>query len=240
VSIVHEDDQVLIVNKGSSIPIHPTGRFNFNTLLWILAHEYGREPKSLRNINRIDRYTSGLVILAKQQQVASRISDQIRRLKVQKEYVARVRGIFPAQPLRVQRPILFLKDQESSFRLTCDDNGKPAVTEFERLAISLERQESLVLCRPLTGRTHQIRLHLQHLGHPISNDPAYADLPTKFLPAYHASDGDESMLEPQLCVNCRDEPTVQAFDASLYLHALSYGSEGWSFKVPMPSWSSLD
>jgi len=191
----------------------------------------------LRNINRIDRYTSGIVILAKTPLVASKLTDEIRNSKVDKFYVARVRGKFPNEDVTVEKGILFEKN--NGFKLECSDNGKPAITKFKFLGYSTVTNESLVLCQPITGRTHQIRLHLKFLGFPISNDPEYAGLAVRYFPEYHISDKDESKLTPEFCFRCRNEQFLKAHDASLYLHALKYVGTNWQFSTPMPDWASF-
>jgi tRNA pseudouridine synthase 8/2,5-diamino-6-(5-phospho-D-ribitylamino)-pyrimidin-4(3H)-one deaminase len=93
IKIIHETDEILVVNKPGSIPIHPTGRFRHNTVVFILAAEKGYTKLHL--VHRLDRLTSGLLLLAKTSECANRIAQQIKSSNVRKEYIAKVIGNFP-------------------------------------------------------------------------------------------------------------------------------------------------
>ncbi|KAF9346299.1 hypothetical protein BGX26_002211 [Mortierella sp. AD094] len=169
VKVVREDDGVIIVDKPSSIPVHPSGRYRHNTVLHILMKEQGY--KDLFPVNRLDRLTSGLMIIALSVKRAREFELMMQRCEIKKEYVCKVKGQFPSGITECHEPI-----HVASFKLTLNTvhpDGKACSTIFELLRYDPKSNTSIVLARPITGRTHQIRVHLQWLGYPITNDPLY-------------------------------------------------------------------
>ncbi|XP_019500393.1 PREDICTED: RNA pseudouridylate synthase domain-containing protein 2 isoform X1 [Hipposideros armiger] len=167
VRLLAENEDMVVVDKPSSIPVHPCGRFRHNTVIFILGKEH--QLKELHPLHRLDRLTSGVLMFAKTAAVSERIHEQVRDRQLEKEYVCRVEGEFPAEDVTCKEPILVVSYKVGVCRV--DARGKPCETVFQRL--SYNGHSSVVRCRPLTGRTHQIRVHLQFLGHPILNDPIY-------------------------------------------------------------------
>ncbi|XP_069713297.1 pseudouridylate synthase RPUSD2 isoform X1 [Phaenicophaeus curvirostris] len=167
IQILVEDDEVVVVDKPSSLPVHPCGRFRHNTVIFILGKEH--DLKELHTIHRLDRMTSGVLMFAKTVEVSKRIDEQVRERQLEKEYVCRVVGEFPEHEVVCEEPILVVSYKVGVCRV--DPKGKPCKTIFQRL--SYNGKTSVVKCLPRTGRTHQIRVHLQYLGHPIVNDPIY-------------------------------------------------------------------
>ncbi|KFP79675.1 RNA pseudouridylate synthase domain-containing protein 2, partial [Apaloderma vittatum] len=167
IQILAEDDEVVVVDKPSSLPVHPCGRFRHNTVIFILGKEH--DLKELHTIHRLDRMTSGVLMFAKTTEVSKRIDEQVRERQLEKEYVCRVVGEFPEHEVVCEEPILVVSYKVGVCRV--DPKGKSCKTIFQRL--SYNGKTSVVKCLPLTGRTHQIRVHLQYLGHPIVNDPIY-------------------------------------------------------------------
>lgn len=194
IGIVHEDDDLIVINKPAGIPVHPAGRYNFNSVIEIMRADrgYGWNPLPC---NRLDRLTSGIMFIGKHRQAAEDMSAQIRGRTVRKEYITRVVGEFPEGDVVCEQPILQISPKLGLNRVRA--NGKEAKTVFKRMAYYPPRNEidpehqsteshegmawkkmrgySIVRCFPITGRTHQLRVHLQFLGHPISNDPIYAN-----------------------------------------------------------------
>lgn len=171
VDVIHEDDSVLVVNKPATMPVHPCGRYRHNTVVGVLAHEYQRW--SLRVVHRLDRLTSGVLIFAKTVAAAQRLEREISDRHVHKEYLARVRGKFPGEgkPVSCDLP---LRTANSRIGVcVVDPSGKPARTVFHCLRYDAASDTSIVRCLPEMGRMHQIRVHLQHVGHPVANDPVY-------------------------------------------------------------------
>jgi RluA family pseudouridine synthase len=169
IDILHKDDSIVVIDKPSSIPVHPTGRYRHNTVTFILAREHGL--RNLYPVHRLDKLTSGLLLFARNPQRAEQIASEIRESTVQKTYLARVSGSFPIGKLVCKEPILLAADIGLRDLNKVHPDGKPCETHFERLFF--DGKESVVKCQPKTGRTHQIRVHLAHLGHPIVNDPLY-------------------------------------------------------------------
>ncbi|RDA95704.1 hypothetical protein CP533_1166 [Ophiocordyceps camponoti-saundersi (nom. inval.)] len=177
IGVLHEDDDIIVINKPSGVPVHPAGRYKFNSVIEIMRAERpdGFMPHPC---NRLDRLTSGVMFVAKNVAAAEAMTRKIKQRTVRKEYVARVVGEFPAGDVVCDQPILQISPKLGLNRVRA--NGKTARTVFRRLAYyeprpGCRRGYSIVRCMPVTGRTHQIRVHLQFLGHPIQNDPIYAN-----------------------------------------------------------------
>ncbi|XP_073422805.1 pseudouridylate synthase RPUSD2 [Dendrobates tinctorius] len=165
--ILAETEDIVVVDKPSSLPVHPCGRFRHNTVIFILGKEHNM--KELHTIHRLDRLTSGVLMFAKTSEVSKKLAELVRERKVEKEYVCRVCGEFPEETVTCEEPIMVVSYKIGVCRV--HPKGKASKTVFQRL--SYNGKSSVVKCFPYTGRTHQIRVHLQYLGHPIVNDPIY-------------------------------------------------------------------
>nr|XP_057946299.1 RNA pseudouridylate synthase domain-containing protein 2 [Doryrhamphus excisus] len=165
--VLVDDGEVLVVDKPASIPVHPCGRFRHNTVIFILGKERG--ISELHTVHRLDRLTSGVLLFARTLETSKKLDQLVRDRKLEKEYVCRVEGEFPQGELICEEPILVVSFKIGLCRV--DPKGKECRTVFQRL--SFNGKTSVVRCLPLTGRTHQIRVHLQYLGFPILNDPIY-------------------------------------------------------------------
>lgn len=199
--IVYEDEDLLIINKASDTPIHPSMNNHGNTLANAVMHHYDQQGISFvyRCINRLDRDTSGLLIIAKNMWSGAVLSQMSAERKIHREYLTIVEGILPKSGT-IDAPIA---RAEGSALMRCVDEarGERAVTHFQRLAVvsadlpgnpqsmdsSLSDSSgkypfpardsktmlSLASVRLETGRTHQIRVHMKHLGHPLIGDFLY-------------------------------------------------------------------
>ncbi|KAG6856752.1 hypothetical protein H0H87_001096 [Tephrocybe sp. NHM501043] len=170
--ILHDvERQFIVVDKPGSIPVHASGRYFRNTLVGILENELGY--KKAYTVNRLDRLTSGLMIIPLAVERARELTSEFMAGTVRKEYVARCRGEFPTEEITCEEPLLTV-DRQMGLNIVHPE-GKPAKTVFNRIRYDANTDTSVVRCQPLTGRSHQIRVHLQFLGHPIANDPVYSE-----------------------------------------------------------------
>ncbi len=170
IEILHEDDWIVVVNKPAPLPTHPSGRFNRNSLTWILEQAYTQQK--LRVAHRIDANTSGVVLLCRKAQASRFVQPQFERGEVEKLYYARVYG-HPEWNERTCRAAIESEPSDGGSRQISDcPNEDSCVTHF-KLCERFSDGTSLIEARPETGRTHQIRVHLSHLGFSIVGDPLY-------------------------------------------------------------------
>lgn len=176
-------ENYLIVNKPASIPAHPCGRYRKNSMSMILELEYGF--KNLFLIHRLDRMTSGVMMFAKNKEYAKEVQEHIRtQTDIMKIYLARAKG--KLEPLGYVIDILTLSSERMvvDMPIDCRDfrkgiweafpEGKyPSKTVMYPVQYHAESDTTLVICRPITGRTHQIRVHLRYVKTPIANDVCY-------------------------------------------------------------------
>ncbi|KAJ7188981.1 pseudouridine synthase [Mycena filopes] len=169
--LLHDvEREFIVVDKPGSIPIHGTGRYFKNTLIEILQEEFGFKTYP---VNRLDRLTSGLMILPLSSKCANTMAKELEVNTVHKEYVTRCKGEFPEEEITCEEPMLTV-DRQMGLNIV-HPLGKPAKTVFKRIRYDANTDTSVVLCEPYTGRSHQIRVHLQFLGHPVANDPVYSE-----------------------------------------------------------------
>ncbi|ETV79503.1 hypothetical protein, variant 1 [Aphanomyces astaci] len=219
--VAFQSDDIVVVNKPSTIPVHPCGAYRHNSLVFILANDLHLHP--VFPVHRLDRLTSGLLVLAKSADKAAELSAQLVERSVQKFYFAKVLGRFPsvahvppaiaaaaevdaavpspaASPsstslssfpfhdlpphctvttaeldghayFHISAPLGRIADLENRHGIVA--TGKPSQTLVRWVGESADGRHSVLHCLPLTGRQHQIRVHLQAVGFPIANDPLY-------------------------------------------------------------------
>lgn len=169
--IVYEDEDLLVINKPADMPIHPSFQNHGNTLADALTWHYQQQGKEFvyRCINRLDRDTTGLLIVAKHQLSASILSDMVRKREIHREYLAIVEGI-PPEKGTISAPI-GRKEGSAILREVNFETGEPARTHFTRL--ETRNGLSLVSLKLETGRTHQIRVHMAYIGCPLIGDYLY-------------------------------------------------------------------
>lgn len=170
-AIIHEDAGFLIVNKPSGLAVHGGSGLQYGLIEGLRAARPG--AKFLELVHRIDRDTSGLIMVAKKRAALRDLQDQIRNKRVEKYYHALVAGHWPRSLAKVDVPLLRdeLRSGERVVRVAPE--GKSALTRYK--VLETFPGYSLVEASPVTGRTHQIRVHCAFAGHPIAGDPKYMD-----------------------------------------------------------------
>jgi 23S rRNA pseudouridine1911/1915/1917 synthase len=186
-SIVHEDDEVLVIDKPPFVLVHPTSPEQTETLSHGVAHHFERHGlrAKVRPVHRIDRDTSGLVLFAKSAVAHARLDTQLREGGIARVYQALVDGVVADDAGEIDAPIA--RDPRNASLRVVRPGGEPARTRFrvlERLA-----RATLLELELDTGRTHQIRVHMLHAGHPVIGDRQYGRAGTSLIKrqALHAS-----------------------------------------------------
>ncbi len=170
VTVLHEDEALIVLDKPAPLPMHPGGRYTRNTLQQILNTVY--RPQKPRPAHRLDANTTGLVVVARNRQFAARLQGQFAEGRVGKTYLVRVQGHPVEDELGCDAPI-GRQALASGTREVDEQEGVPAITQFI-VRQRLPDGTALLEARPLTGRTNQIRIHCAHLGFPVLGDVAYS------------------------------------------------------------------
>eukprot|EP00300_Choanocystis_sp_HF-7_P033428 c45771_g1_i1.p1 GENE.c45771_g1_i1~~c45771_g1_i1.p1 ORF type:complete len:349 (+),score=30.62 c45771_g1_i1:33-1079(+) len=249
--IIYEDDDCIAVSKAPCMPVHATSSYFVNTVLHCLI-EARPDLAGAQPVHRLDRLTSGVLVLSKSAKSSPTLYTAFRDRSVTKRYMARVKGQFggpnaaPGTIVECNEPISRWY-VDSMVRYGVRAGGKESRSMFRLVSYRESDQTSLVEAQPITGRTHQLRLHLAHLGHPIVGDPIYAeslvrDMRTSSVRAAIACMG----IEPH-CPHCRSESLEMryagAVQAAIMLHAahieLSLPDGRYlSLSSPLPEWAS--
>lgn len=171
--IRYEDRDLLVVNKAAGVPIHPSQGNHDNTLANGIAWYLGEkgEAATYRAINRLDRDTTGLLILARHALSACMLSEMVRTHAIRRCYLAAASGLVPPEGV-IDAPIA--RTCDSTIERCVDfERGDSARTHYRTLCYNRDTDCSLVELRLETGRTHQIRVHMKHIGHPLPGDFLY-------------------------------------------------------------------
>ncbi len=169
--IIFEDKLLLVVNKPGGVAVHGGSGVSFGVIELLRAAR--PELKDLSLVHRLDRETSGCLVLAKRRSALRSLHEQFREGRVEKNYLALVAGDWQHGELLIDQPLEVRNRRGGERHVVVDGSGKPAVTR-----VRLARQcgaYSLLQCQPETGRTHQLRVHLAAVGHPIVGDERYGD-----------------------------------------------------------------
>ncbi len=184
--VLHEDERLLAIDKPSGMTVHPVGRIRHGTLINKLHARYprtgSRDDVVPRLGHRLDKDTSGVVLVVKDRVVDAAVTELFTRRRVAKTYLALVEGGPHDEMGEVDAPLAQDPDGDTLLHMRVDPQGQAARTRW-RVLERLERHAWMELS-PLTGRTHQLRVHMAHLGHPIACDHLYGDL----RPLWHAGE----------------------------------------------------
>jgi 23S rRNA pseudouridine1911/1915/1917 synthase len=168
--IIYEDEYMIAVNKPRNMPTHPSKGNSLPTLAnGVMAHFNGNH--TFRSINRLDRDTSGIVLIAKDAYSAATLSSSMKNGKFKKKYIAKVEGILDQKQGIIDAPIR--REAEGEMKRIVAPDGKRAITEYK--VISENNGRSIVEVILHTGRTHQIRVHFAYIGHPLCADFLYGE-----------------------------------------------------------------
>lgn len=182
IELLYEDEYFFAVSKPSQLPVHPSGKYFFNTLSSLVGRKLGL--CGLYPYNRLDRETSGIVLFAKDKKFVQ----LLQNISIDKCYLAVVFGaVSPALGV-IDKPLAQKTVGELRHHMVVDPNGKPCFTEYE--VVSANGAYSLVRLKLLTGRKHQIRAHLSSFGHPIVGDKQYGAFPDLLI-SYSANERNE-------------------------------------------------
>ena len=175
IAILYEDAHIVVPTKPADMPTHPSHDHYDDTVANALAYRYAKngEPFVFRPVNRLDRNTSGLLLIARNRTSAGRLSEAMKSGKIRKSYLAILDGEMPLGE-GVIDACLHRTAESIILREVCSPDAPdadPSRTEYRVLAV--ENGHTLVEARPITGRTHQLRVHFAHVGHPLTGDDLY-------------------------------------------------------------------
>ncbi|WP_449620458.1 RluA family pseudouridine synthase [Robertmurraya sp. Marseille-Q9965] len=169
--VLFEDDHLLIVNKPAGVHTHPNGPEDTDTLANGVAYhlQANGELRQVKHIHRLDRDTSGAILFAKHALAGSILDKMLEERKIKRTYVALVQGRIKGKKGTINAPIG--RDRHHPTKRRVSPNGQQAITHYE--VIETSPHSSKVKCQLETGRTHQIRVHFSHIGHPLIGDKLY-------------------------------------------------------------------
>lgn len=173
-NILYEDDDIVIVNKSADITVHPSKKYFTNSLVNGLTYYYQNKNMDvkLHCITRLDKETSGCVLFAKNRIAANCLSNMVKQKEISKTYLSLASGKISKQHFLISAPISRIS-KGNILRCVDFQTGKEALTECFLLGYYPSNDISLLKCLLHTGRTHQIRVHLQYINHPIVSDSLY-------------------------------------------------------------------
>jgi UPF0176 protein len=215
IRFLYEDANLIVLEKPAPLPMHASGRFNRNTLRYLINQIY--YPERPHMIHRLDANTSGILLLCRRQWVARQIQKQFENRSVEKVYLAKVHGHPDRDVFSCQQPIESEPGEDGFRGIAAGGQGDEAHTDFEVVSRQPDGT-TLLRAYPRTGRTNQIRIHLWSLRHPIVGDPAW-------LP--DGRKGTNSALLPEDSIMC------------LHAHSLSFRDNGGTertFETSAPIW----
>lgn len=185
--VLYEDDHLLIVNKPAGMETHPNEKGQTGTLANLVASHFQQNGISakVRHVHRLDKDTTGAVVFAKNAIAGAVLDQMLEQRKIKRTYVAKVQGILRQKSGTISASIG--RDRHHPTRRRVSPNGQTAATHYKLLAYDSREQTSIVQLQLDTGRTHQIRVHMSHLGHPLLGDVLYGGKPGFKRQALHAA-----------------------------------------------------
>ncbi len=183
IEVIYEDPHLVVINKPPRLVVHPAPGHWSGTLVNALLYKYGNleagESERPGIVHRLDKDTSGLMVVALTEQALVGLATQLAQRSVKRRYKALVWGT--PQPPQGSINVPIGRDPSHRERFTVIPSGKEAITHYKVLG-PINKYWSLIECRLETGRTHQIRVHMRHIGHPIFGDPVYGGAKLKNIP----------------------------------------------------------
>jgi 23S rRNA pseudouridine1911/1915/1917 synthase len=235
--ILHEDDAIVVVNKAACMIVHPAKGHWDGTLAGALAHHFGvmsqrGGPTRPGIVHRLDRDTSGAIVVAKNDQAHDALAAQFKARTVEKQYLAIVMGTPEFDRDIINAPIGdHLKEREKKAVRAGHSSSREAVTHYE--VVERFAGYSLLRARPKTGRTHQIRLHLAHAGYPVLCDRLYAGRNPKKISELELIPRDQ--LRQDTATTTASQPLLERH--ALHAHRLAFDhpttGERMQFEAPL-------
>ena len=189
IDILYEDDAIVVPSKGAYMPTHPSHDHYYDTVANALAFRYAQNqtPFVFRPINRLDRNTSGLLLIARNKHAAGVLTSQLQSGGIEKNYLAILDGEMPSGSGRIEACLHRTRESIIVREVCAPDAPDADVAKTEYRVLAAENGHTLVMASPITGRTHQLRVHFAHLGYPITGDDLYgAESPRIGRHALHA------------------------------------------------------
>ncbi|WP_338470548.1 RluA family pseudouridine synthase [Niallia sp. XMNu-256] len=186
ITILYEDDHLLVVNKPAGMDTHPNSPEQNDSLANAVAYylQSKGEFRAFKHIHRLDRDTTGAVLFAKHAFVGALLDNMLEKREIKRTYLALIHGILKNKKGTIHKPIG--RDRHHATRRRVSSSGQDAITHYRLVKVDSKRNLSLVQCMLDTGRTHQIRVHLSHIGHPLAGDLIYGGKPLFSRQALHA------------------------------------------------------
>ena len=172
--VIYEDNDLMVINKESGMVVHPAPGHYTKTLVNALLYRFNISKTSNMRpgiVHRLDKDTSGLMLVAKNEETHEKLASMIANKEVERHYLAITEGVIKSDTGTIDAPIGRDPNNRQKMQVT-DVNAKNAITHFK--VLERFKKNTLIECRLETGRTHQIRVHLAYIGYPILNDPTYS------------------------------------------------------------------